>query len=242
MYDLKNQITDFLKSCDEIENCKFIMAPTKIKGLLKCIVNSPDLYLMFQSVTENFNYPEVKAASLIPAAGGERGRVALPQDNDSRLSFIFCLLVEFDRDGINLNDFLSEYFLEDGSYFASYRSFCNKIIEGLREGVLQKFNARILQSGDAGTKNITQKAEFVTVIVFAIAEEREYLAAADIPEEDKVGGLCILDQLTAAIYAENEPLIDALICGYNYFAMYHRCVSDGIAVIIKAIADYERML
>ena len=31
MEDIRPQINDFLKKCSELKNCKFIMAPTKIR-------------------------------------------------------------------------------------------------------------------------------------------------------------------------------------------------------------------
>ena len=62
--NIREQVLSFLDCCDEIFKCKFIMATTKIKDILKCIVNCPELYRLFEAVTQNFNYPEVKPQCL----------------------------------------------------------------------------------------------------------------------------------------------------------------------------------
>ena len=110
------------------------MATTKIKDLLKCIVNCPELYRLFETVTKNFDYPAAKSECLVSVNDGvlPTDCVVLPETVGRRLAFIFCLLVEFDKDTVNFNDFLRLYFPEDGSYFASYRAFCNIIIKGFR--------------------------------------------------------------------------------------------------------------
>ena len=37
----------------------------------------------------------------------------------------------------------------------------------------------------------------------------------------------------------DEEMIDAVICGYNYFILYNRCVSDEVASLIEFISEYE---
>lgn len=54
MSNVRKQVQTFLDKCDELNNTKFIMASTKIKDILRCIANSPDLLELFKSVTDNF--------------------------------------------------------------------------------------------------------------------------------------------------------------------------------------------
>ena len=65
--DTREQVLAFFEKCDELKKCKFIMATTKIKDILKCIVNCPDLYNLFSVVTKDFDYPLVK--SKCPVSG-----------------------------------------------------------------------------------------------------------------------------------------------------------------------------
>lgn len=244
MKSTKEQVLEFLAKCDELTKCKFIMATPKIKDLLKCIVNSPELYSLFDKVTQNFNYPEQKAKCLISGGGAVSGRVMLPQTVGQRLAFIFCLLVEFDRDSINLNDFLQMYFLEDGSYFGSYRAFCDTIIVGLAELIRQVFkeqlNAPDTAVENAGASN-SVKIGLLSKIALSVDAEKEYILNAA-PKDEVVGAIKLLNALILAVRDEEEELIDALICGYNYFALYNRCVSENIASLIELIAEYEKLL
>lgn len=249
MEDLKTQISDFMQSCEEIKKCKFIMATTKIKACLKCIVSCPDLYRLFEAVTKDFDYLAAKQKCLVTLNDGmyKRSYVVLPQTVGDRLAFIFCLFAEFDRDTLNFNEFLRRYFSEDGSYYASYQAFCNMIVKGLQDAVAQVFRNKLeemeseSQAEEAVHAN-SARAEYASVLALSIAEEQDFVMQSKIPEEDKEGGIRILTQLAVAVRTGDEPMMDALICGYNYFVLYHKCVSEGVAPLIQAIAEYEKLL
>lgn len=248
MSDTKEQVLAFINKCDELKKCKFIMATTKIKDILKCIVNCPELYNLFEAVTKDFNYPAVRNKCLVTVDNGifSRSYVVLPQTVGHRLAFIFCLLVEFDKDLLNFNDFLQQFFPEDGSYFASYQAFCNTIIKGLQDSVAQVFKEELskptqIRIDDSPAAN-TAKAGILSAINLAIKEEQNFVAQSNIPQSDKIGGIAILEQLTEAVKAGNEQLIDALLCGYNYFVLYHKAVSEGVETLIREIATFEQML
>ena len=241
MKSTKEQVLEFLEKCDELTKCKFIMATTKIKDLLKCIVNSPELYGLFERVTKNFNYPEQKSKCLLSGKGASAGKVVLPQTVEQRLAFLFCLLVEFDRDTINLSDFLHTYFHEDGSYFESYKAFCNTIIVGLSNSVKQAFNELLNDGDDSEVASNSEKLNLLSVIALTIEAEKDYILNVA-PRDEREGALKMLDALSLAVRQENEELIDALICGYNYFVLYNRCVSDNVASLIELISEFEKLL
>ena len=251
MTTVKQQVTVFLEKCEELKKCKFIMATTKIKDLLKCIVNSPQLYRLFDTVTKDFNYLDQKSKCLIYVDDGLINRycVMLPQTVGQRLAFIFCLLVEFDRGTINFNDFLQLYFQEDGSYFASYQAFCRVVISSLEEMIKQVFKEQLYsgESADGGKPGVassanSERANLISAIGIAVAEEKRFIAEQPMSKEDKEGGFKMLDELLNAVKYGNEPLIDALISGYNYFVLYHKCVSEQIAPLIESLAEYEKVL
>ncbi len=244
MASLKEQISTFTDKCEELKSCKFIMATTKIKDLLKCIVNCPDLYRLFEEVTKDFDYPTVKAQCIISPASGVFAdkRVALPQTVGQRLAFIFCLLVEFDRNNINFNDFLRAYFPEDGSYFASYQAFCNVIIKGLQDCVIQVYREELQAVEAEENAPAAQTAELLSALGITLAQEVQFLTDSAVPQEDKDNGLKILNALVKAVERGDETLIDGLLCGYNYFVLKFGCVSDGIAELLGLIEAYERLL
>ena len=243
MSDTKEQVLAFLDKCEELKSCKFIMATTKIKDLLKCIVNCPDLYRLFEAVTKDFNYLEAKSQCLVTVNDGifTRSYVVLPQTVGQRLAFIFCLLVEFDKDNINLNDFLRQYFPEDGSYFASYQAFCSTVIKGLQDCISQVFREEIAQIQEEAESS-SRTSEILSALGVALSQEMDFITKSRIAEEEKENGLKMLTALAKSLKAGNVENIDALLCGYSYFVLNNKCVSEGIAELIEIIEEYEKTL
>ncbi|MDE5722264.1 MAG: hypothetical protein K2I30_05975 [Clostridia bacterium] len=248
MRSTKEQVLTFLEKCEELKKCKFIMATTKIKDLLKCIVNSPDLYKLFDTVTKDFDYLQEKQKCLVTLNDGviNKSYVILPHTIGQRLAFIFCLLVEFDRDTLNFNDFLQKYFPEDGSYFSSYHAFCKTVINSLEEMLHQVYKDMLEEDGEqfeirAVVPN-SLRSKLISEISLCILNERQYIKRSSVQRDEKEGAYKILDELLNAVRAGDEQLIDALICGYNYFVLYNKCVSDGIGALIESLSDYEQIL
>lgn len=246
--DTKEQVLLFLEKCGELKSCKFIMATSKIKELLKCIVNCPDLYSLFSEVTKNFNYLAMRAQCLVTENNGiyKHSYCVLPKPLDLKLAFCFCLLVEFDKDTLNFNEFLRIYFPEDGSYFASYHAFCDTVVQSLQDAIAEVFSEELKQPSAAPgdvTRVNSAKAGYISALEIAISEEKQFISNSRmVTEEDKEGGIEILNQLYEAIKNENVALINALICGYNYFVLYHKCVSDGVANLIQEITSFEQLI
>lgn len=246
MNSTKEHVLGFLEKCEELKKCKFIMATSKIKDVLKCIVNSPELYKLFETVTENFNYPEFKNKCLITVDDGvmRKSYVELPQTVGQRLAFIFCLFVEIDRDTLNLNDFLQIYFREDGSYFASYQAFCKSIVCSLQDLICQVFERQLSEPDEkSGYSAVnSSRANLLTEISLVKESEKRFLSSSFLSQEEKANGLKMLDVLFDSVKEGNIERMDALVCGYNYFVLYNRCVSDNVASLIEAIGEYEAIL
>lgn len=243
----KEQVLSFLDCCDELFKCKFIMATTKIKDILKCIVNCPELYRLFEAVTQNFNYPEVKAQCLVSTDDGvyTRSYVVLPQTVGNRLAFVFCLLVEFDKETLNFSDFLRKYFPEDGSYYASHRAFCNTVIKPLQEAVSQVFAEELSASAEINAPSSRpneKKSQLIAAILLSISEEIGFVDESAINADDKGDGIKILTALAQAVRAEDGDLIEALTYGYDYFVLYHNCVSGGVAALVQAVANFKELI
>lgn len=245
MNDTKEQVLSFIDACNELKKCKFIMASAKIKDILKCIVNSPDLYNLFNLATENFNYLQERSRYLVTVNDGfySRSYVVMPQDCTRILAFSFCLLVEFDNNNLDFNEFLRRYFPEDGSYFSSFHAFCNTVIKSMQDAILQVFKDELEKPAimpDIVPAESAAKMSMLTAIDLAISEEKQFISTNDkISDEDKEGAFAILTQLFNAVKSNNRPLVSALVCGYNYFVLYNNCLSDGVASLIRQIAEYD---
>jgi hypothetical protein len=257
MESVGSQINNFLDKCNEIKTCKFIMATTKIKDLLKCIVNSPELYELFTTVSTNFNYIEAKQRCLIDSSDGvvNTSHVVLPDTVGDRLAFIFCLLVEFDRDSINFNWFLQHYFAEDGSYYASYHAFCDSVIVSLESLIKDVFAQELAEENSATAeqnlggvaqqpqpKNNPQLSTYITTINMLIEQEKMFIEGSAIPDDDKDAGCNILCEIMNAVKECDTDLINALVCGYNYYILYNNSVSATIQNLFETIRLFEEAL
>lgn len=269
----KAQLIDFLNKCEEVKNCKFIMATTKIKDLLKSIVNSAELYELFNTVASHFDYISAKQKCLVEADGMYgNSRVILPDTVGDRLAFIFCLLVEFDRDEINFNLFLQKYYPKDGSYYASYHLFCDEVIGSLQALVCDIFS-RELQEEQSAQPSIQQpslqqfaqlqtqqtqvlpqsqpadmqrenmqKSALINTVCMLIESELESVENSELGEEDMESGQCILESLALAVRAGDAVLIKSLTCGYNYFVMQTMLVTESLSSLFQSVGELLSLL
>lgn len=252
----KTQLTDFLNRCEEVKNCKFIMATTKIKDLLKSIVNSAELYELFNTVAANFDYIAAKQKCFVEAEGMYgNSKVVLPDTIGDRLAFIFCLLVEFDRNDINFNAFLQKYYPKDGSYYASYHLFCDEVIGSLEAIICDVFHDILEEPQQAlpETKPAAQiayappvtpsapnpdTAAQINTVCMLIESEKENLELSPLSDDDKEAARGMLVSLAEAVRKGDGNLIKSLTCGYNYLVMQTTFVSDTLAVLFEALGDY----
>lgn len=254
----KTQLTDFLNKCEEVKNCKFIMATTKIKDLLKSIVNSAELYELFNTVAANFDYVAAKQKCFVEE-GGVYGnsKVVLPDTVGDRLAFIFCLLVEFDRNDINFNAFLQKFYPKDGSYYASYHLFCDEVIGSLQAIICDIFQKELEEPQQSlpQPKPIAQfppvqsalppspnAASSINVICMLIESEKENIESSPLSDEDKEAAAAMLESLADAVRAGDKALIKSLTCGYNYFVMQTVFVSGVLSSLFEAVGDYLQNL
>lgn len=247
MSETKEQILLFFDACNELKKCKFIMATERIRDILKCIVNSPDLYNLINSATKDFDYLRAKSKCLLYVSDGvyRRNILVMPQTAREIIAFVFCLLVEFDNNSMDFNEFLRRYFPEDGSYFASFHAFCNTVINAMKDAVAEVYKAELEKPGDEDRPvacGDPQKGSLLSAIEISVSAEKQYIATNDkIPEEEKEGAFAILAQLFKAVKNGDRQLVSALACGYNYFVEHYGCISEGIAGLLRLISEYERL-
>lgn len=253
MEDVKTQVNDFLNKCEELKKCKFIMAPTKIKDLLKSIVNSRTLYDLFSCVSTDFDYISAKKHCLVDASDGftNRGAVILPPSAQEKLAFIFCLLVEIDRDSINFNWFLQKYFSDDDSYYASYFSFCKEIIDPLEKIVSGVFEEELATpSREEEAQSVQPQPEpqqapaagisgMLSAIWLLIAQEKQYILESALPDDDKETGYKMLDEIYNALKDKKFAVANSLINGYNYYILYNNTISPNVQMLFEGIENYE---
>ncbi len=87
-----------------------------------------------------------------------------------------------------------------------------------------------------------KKSQFVSAILLAVSEEIAFVRESAIPADDKNDGIKILSALAQAVKNEDGDLIEALTFGYDYFVLYHKCASNGVASLVQAIANFKELI
>lgn len=256
------QVITFIDKCKELKSCKFIMATGKIRDLLKHIVNSPDLYELFSAVTRDFDYIKTRKKCLVDATDGivNRSYIVLPDTIGERLAFIFCLLVDIDKENINFNWLLQRYFAEDGSYYASYQVFCEKIVDSLIDILNDVFSQEISKYFAEKGNNVAKQNELqyetfegnqeqssdlasaISSISILISQEKDFISNTAINDGEKDSAYKILDEILLAVRSNSISTVNALMLGYNYFISYYGVVSETISALIENIAIFERLI
>ena len=55
-YEHEEVLNNFTAACEEVMNCKFIVAEIKIMKLLKCVAESLPIYNEIENALKDFNY------------------------------------------------------------------------------------------------------------------------------------------------------------------------------------------
>lgn len=138
-------LENFLNSCDEFIQGKFILADIKISKILRAISTSKEIYnLMAESL---INYDFKKEYTALKAQADEQGKdFSLPSDAQSIISFVFAMLVEIDSKRIDFSDLLSTTFPYATSQREEYAMFSQKFILPFKNSVARVFG--IMPNGE----------------------------------------------------------------------------------------------
>lgn len=134
-YQNEEELNQFTEICDEVMNCKFIVAEVKIMKLLKCMATTPVIFNELEKCLEDFNYEFEFQKAKVPK---EEGKVvlSLPVEATKKVALIFRILYDIDTKKLDLQKFINDYFVTSGEPYESYNNFCNGIIRPLMENVV----------------------------------------------------------------------------------------------------------
>lgn len=147
--DKIDEINEFLHACNDLINSNFILSKSKLTEIFKTIAASENLKKLFYRSVEGYHYCEAKQKYFVSSFDGKKMRsiVFLPDSVKEKVAFIFCLLVELEKDCIeigsdklSLENFLDKYFNTFGDFSKSFLLFCEKIIIPFRLAVAQQYH------------------------------------------------------------------------------------------------------
>jgi len=126
-------IDEFLIALDNLIASKYILAERKISDVLLQVARSADVYNLIAQCMINFDFKaEWKVAT-------SAHFFKLPDTDEQRVAFIFCLLSNIDDKNIDFTNFLSQYFSAANSYSA-YELFSKTVLIEFKRLVYKLLN------------------------------------------------------------------------------------------------------
>jgi hypothetical protein len=131
------KISQFVASCNDMVNGKFILADIKITKILNQIAGSGELYNYIRECMIDFDFSrEYHKAEVKNRING--GVFAVPTNPNTLVALVFCLLVECDAKRIDFYTFINENFGMSGKTEA-YKNFSQKLLVPFRDAIAGHF-------------------------------------------------------------------------------------------------------
>lgn len=129
------KIEEFAENCDEMINCKFILADSKIAKILKSIANSKELYGYMAECLLNFDFTKEFGKSKV--VGFSSNSFKMPDEDYKKVALVFCFLVEVDSKNISLYDFVTKFFADEN--VDEYENFTKNFLLPFKIEILKHF-------------------------------------------------------------------------------------------------------
>ena len=132
-----SKIAQFIASCDDMINGKFILADVKITKVLNMIAGSEELYRYISECMVGFDFTkEYHRAEVKNGLNG--GLFAVPSDPNKLVAFVFCVLVECDAKRLDFYNFINDNFGTNGKSEA-YKNFSSQLLVPFKEIISSHF-------------------------------------------------------------------------------------------------------
>lgn len=133
-----NAILNFIASCNEFINGKFLFATSKLQSMYDEIIASPDLEKLFLECNSDFDY-SLEMTKAYVKTPTKLGYFTKPEELDKFLALTFGVLREIKEETIDFNIFASKYFSSEDKTPPTQK-FAQSVIVPLRDTVAKYFD------------------------------------------------------------------------------------------------------
>lgn len=234
----------FIERCEDIINSRFIIADKKIQDLLKEVVTNKAIYAVLEKCLDNFNYEMEFMKARLPLVEGQNKFVlALPEDNEKLVAFVFCLLHEIEDKTRDFQKFLQDFFYNNGSYFEGYSEFCVKVIRPFMYTMcaLLKGTEETLESEAIETKFFG--ADFVHIdaptlnIILEVCDQMALAVETIKNKEIKPEKEFIVEGFKNAVLTKDRKLIKTAFIGLIYSLKGFKPAAKNVVKTEKLLKD-----
>lgn len=143
-------INEFLIAVDKLISSKYILAERRISDVLFSIAHTTPVYNLIAKCMINFDFKnQWKVAT-------SAHFFKLPETDEMRVAFIFCLLSNIDDRNIDFTNFISQYFSANNS-FSAYELFEKTVIVEFKRLIIKLLNVDDIN--DSKSKNISSEEQ-----------------------------------------------------------------------------------
>lgn len=125
------EIDNFLNAISSMLESKYILIDRKISDILYAIANTRDVYNVIAVAMINYDFKTSWRQAVNSTF------IKLPEDENDRIAFIFCLLNNIDDKNLDITMVLDKYFSYDLET-KPYELFCKNIIVEFKRLILKK--------------------------------------------------------------------------------------------------------
>lgn len=255
MANSKRLVLEFISSCNEMINGKFILADNKVSAILKHISASEEIQQLIEACLKNFNFNREFSISKVKTPT-KPGYFVLPKEKENIIPLVFCMLIDIKNKSLDFSKFLVDYFStesEDGK--TGYAKFGHEVIAPFKNAIADCFelprdvilDGNIHQNDEEEITKKEEKKEEVDVSKQLFCDEILKISTEIINElkldyktkeyvlEDAI---YILKTLQNAAMNVDIQYINALIVSYRYIQSKIKCKSIWTDELYNALDKY----
>lgn len=113
------EIDKFLEACDDLLNCKFLVAEYKIQRLLQQLASASDVCSLVGECLEQFNRDREFAKTFVQDGQGDFVCM-MPNEEYKVIALVFCTLVDIENKKIDFVDFIKRFFGREENPFKAF--------------------------------------------------------------------------------------------------------------------------
>lgn len=238
--EIRQKAFEILKSkCYKLIQSKFLLAQPSISAILKCIINSPDLYDFTRECLENIDC----ANELAKATLTKEGSFILPKSKRVTVALITYLFNQFDSNEIDLMEFVAYYYNQDTN--EGFDDFCAEIvlpyITAFEELYFKNVNSEISDSNEVAVEQIQPiNSEVIEMSDYLLKKIlTEIQALNNISDKDRENYIAVVEGLMIAISNIDRKIIKAIFIGMKSLFAKQRKINRSVKELNKLFKSYR---
>lgn len=132
-------VENFLISCQDLIECKFLVAEYKLQKTLQDLANASEICSLVGECLEQFNREREFAKAFVQDGNGDYMFV-LPEEEYKIIALVFCTLMDIDAKKIDFTDFVKRFF---GREENAYGNFVQAMIVPFRDLIAEAFGYKM---------------------------------------------------------------------------------------------------